>query len=65
MQCAHCVCLCVQSDPGEWRIVFYLAAAVYALGAVLFGLLASGERQPWANIPQGYQPYLDDPEKDQ
>ena len=27
-----------------------ITAAVYALGGVLYGLLASGERQPWSKI---------------
>ena len=57
--------LCVQSNAGQWQIIFYLAAGIYAVGAMVFGLLASGDRQLWAHIPQGYQPYLDDPEKDQ
>ncbi|XP_076438651.1 sialin-like [Babylonia areolata] len=53
-----------QTSTGEWQIIFYLAAAVYLLGALTFGLLASGDRQDWAHIPMGYQAYLDDPEKD-
>ncbi|KAL8592937.1 hypothetical protein ACOMHN_050764 [Nucella lapillus] len=53
-----------QSSTGEWQIVFYVAAAVYLLGALIYGLLASGDRQDWAHIPMGYQAYLDDPEKD-
>jgi hypothetical protein len=32
----------------EWRIVFFIAAAIYIVGAVAFGFLASGEVQPWA-----------------
>ena len=31
----------------EWRTVFLITAAVYALGALLYGLLASGEKQVW------------------
>ena len=34
----------------EWEWVFLITAAVYALGGVLYGLLASGERQPWSKI---------------
>lgn len=41
-------------DAGLWQIVFYLAAGIYLLGGLLFGLLASGERQRWAEVPTGY-----------
>ena len=34
----------------EWENVFLITAAVYALGGLLYGLLASGERQPWSKI---------------
>ncbi|KAK7105272.1 sialin-like [Littorina saxatilis] len=54
-----------QADPGQWQIIFYLAAGIYGVGAIVFGILASGDRQDWAHIPMGYQAYLDDPEKDQ
>ncbi|XP_049792910.1 vesicular glutamate transporter 1-like isoform X1 [Schistocerca nitens] len=32
----------------EWQSVFHIAAAVYLLGALFYGLFASGERQRWA-----------------
>ncbi|KAK6173305.1 hypothetical protein SNE40_016781 [Patella caerulea] len=48
----------------RWRIVFYLAASIYGLGGVIFGVFGSGDRQKWAEIPLGYQPHLDDPERD-
>lgn len=35
----------------EWQYVFLITAAVYLLGAICYGLLASGERQPWSRIP--------------
>jgi len=37
----------------EWRKVFLVTAAVYAVGALLYGLLASGEKQPWADGEEG------------
>ena len=33
----------------EWQVVFLITAAVYLIGAVLYGLLASGEKQDWAD----------------
>ena len=38
---------CHQS-ASEWQIVFYIASGVYLLGAVVYGLCASGEVQSWA-----------------
>ncbi|CAG9130769.1 unnamed protein product [Plutella xylostella] len=32
----------------RWQIVFYILAATYALGAVCFVTLGSGELQPWS-----------------
>ncbi|KAK3107471.1 hypothetical protein FSP39_015269 [Pinctada imbricata] len=43
-----------QTDRGQWRIVFYLAAAIYLVGAVIFGIFASGYKQKWAEVPTGY-----------
>ncbi|XP_017880754.1 vesicular glutamate transporter 2.2 [Ceratina calcarata] len=35
-------------SPWEWRVVFIISGAVYMIGAVIYGLYASGEKQPWA-----------------
>nr|KAG5708317.1 hypothetical protein BaRGS_034348 [Batillaria attramentaria] len=32
----------------EWRIVFYVAAAIYLFGAIFYVIFASGVLQPWA-----------------
>ncbi|XP_058795402.1 sialin-like [Phymastichus coffea] len=32
----------------EWRIVFLIASGFYIVGAIVYGLLASGEQQHWA-----------------
>lgn len=32
----------------EWRIVFYVAAAIYLIGAIFYVIFASGVLQPWA-----------------
>eukprot|EP00112_Aurelia_sp_Birch-Aquarium-sp1_P008847 Seg1986.2 transcript_id=Seg1986.2/GoldUCD/mRNA.D3Y31 product="Vesicular glutamate transporter 1" protein_id=Seg1986.2/GoldUCD/D3Y31 len=33
----------------EWRLVFYIGSATFAVGAIVYGLLASAEKQPWAD----------------
>lgn len=39
----------VQNESAsEWQIVFYIASGLYLLGAVVYGLCASGELQSWA-----------------
>ncbi|XP_046615491.1 sialin [Neodiprion virginianus] len=35
-------------SAAEWRIVFIIAATIYIAGAVIYGIFASGEVQPWA-----------------
>jgi ACS family sodium-dependent inorganic phosphate cotransporter len=40
-------------QTSEWQIVFYIASAIYLVGAVIYGVFASGERQSWAkDTPQ-------------
>ncbi|XP_076177673.1 major facilitator superfamily transporter 9 [Ptiloglossa arizonensis] len=39
-------------SPAEWRTVFIIAGTVYLLGAVIYGLYASGEKQSWAEDNQ-------------
>ncbi|XP_059172993.1 sialin-like [Physella acuta] len=51
-----------QDSSGEWQIVFYLAACIYGIGAFIYGILASGETQSWAQLPASYHSYVDDPE---
>lgn len=52
----------LQDSSRDWQIVFYLAAAIYAVGTVVYGLLAEAKTQDWAQIPMGYRSYMDDPE---
>ena len=33
----------------EWREVFIIAAEIYIFGAIAYLILASGEKQPWAD----------------
>ena len=35
----------VERTPEEWRTVFLITAGVYTIGALLYGILASGEKQ--------------------
>ena len=37
-----------RSSRSEWQMVFYLAAAIYAFGAIVFVVFGSGECQSWA-----------------
>ena len=37
-----------EDSSADWQIVFYLAACIYAVGAVMYGLMASGDVQGWA-----------------
>ncbi|KAG7199642.1 hypothetical protein KM043_014236 [Ampulex compressa] len=36
-------------SASEWRMVFIIAGSVYLVGAVIYGLCASGEQQSWAD----------------
>ena len=33
----------------EWREVFIISAEMYIFGAIVYLILASGQKQPWAN----------------
>ena len=33
----------------QWRTVFAIAAGVHVVGAALYSVMASGEKQPWAD----------------
>ena len=48
----------------QWQIIFYISASIYIVGAVLYVLLASGDRQAWADIPSGYAPHVDEDEEE-
>lgn len=32
----------------EWRIVFFIAAGVYAVGCIVYWIWCTSELQPWA-----------------
>uniref|UniRef100_A0A2C9LVA0 Major facilitator superfamily (MFS) profile domain-containing protein n=1 Tax=Biomphalaria glabrata TaxID=6526 RepID=A0A2C9LVA0_BIOGL len=36
----------------QWQVVFYIASAIYAFGAVFFIIFSSGEIQEWAKEKQ-------------
>ncbi|XP_034239075.1 vesicular glutamate transporter 1 [Thrips palmi] len=35
--------------PSQWRTVFMISSSIYLAGALIYGIFASGERQPWAD----------------
>ncbi|CAF1024515.1 unnamed protein product [Rotaria sp. Silwood1] len=37
-----------EKDPNNWRIVFFICAAIYIIGMIVFTFLGSAELQPWA-----------------
>ena len=37
-----------QQTQEQWQIVFYIAAVMYAVGAIFFNIFADGELQEWA-----------------
>ena len=56
----------VERTPEEWRTVFLITAGVYTIGALLYGILASGEKQVRAvcdslgsECGQIYSPYIE------
>lgn len=36
------------NSEDEWRLVFYIAVAIYILGTLVYWFWATGELQPWA-----------------
>ena len=40
----------LQPNRHNWMIVFYIAAAVYAAGTVVYSLIASGVEQEWNTL---------------
>jgi len=45
-----------RSSRSEWQRVFYLAAAIYAVGAGVFVIFGSGEHQSWAGDEDDKRP---------
>ena len=42
----------MQQSQAEWKIVFFIGAGVYFVGAVVFHFCAEGELQPWAYVDE-------------
>ena len=38
--------------------MFYIAAAIYFFGAIVYLILSSGEEQPWAEVCGDYEPHV-------
>ena len=47
-----------QQTQAQWQIVFYIAAVIYAIGAIFFVIFSDGEVQDWA------KPYMFEEEGD-
>ncbi|CAH2981081.1 unnamed protein product [Chilo suppressalis] len=45
-----------ESDPKFWKVVFFLAAAVYVLTNTIFIIFGTSERQPWNDPSDEYKP---------
>jgi len=43
-----------RSTRFEWQIIFFLAAGIYAVGAIVFVIFGSGEIQSWASVPDDH-----------
>ncbi|XP_052747726.1 putative inorganic phosphate cotransporter isoform X2 [Galleria mellonella] len=41
-----------ESDPSEWRKVFYVSAGVYILCNTIFVIFATSEKQPWNEVEE-------------
>lgn len=39
-----------ETMKSEWRIVFFISASIYLVGAVVYWIFCSGEAQPWAIV---------------
>lgn len=44
--------LMFQGTPEEWQKVFYVWAAIFVIGVILFAVFARGEIQDWAVEPE-------------
>jgi len=40
-----------RSTRFEWQIIFFLAAGIYAIGAIVFVIFGTGNFQSWAGMP--------------
>jgi len=49
-----------ESTVATWQKVFRLVAAIYGIGAVVFLLFGSGERQSWADVVPSSSPAKND-----
>jgi len=41
--------LCTQGTKQEWQTVFFIAAGMYAIGAIVFAVFVEGTVLPWAD----------------
>ena len=57
--------LFLQNTKEQWKVIFYITAAIYALGSITFILSGSGNEQRWnknnAKTEQNNQAYVEEP----
>lgn len=41
-----------QSDPVQWRYVFFISAGIYFIGNLLFIIFSKTDVQPWNDLQQ-------------
>ncbi|XP_060801007.1 vesicular glutamate transporter 1 isoform X2 [Amyelois transitella] len=41
----------IDKTAEQWRVVFFISSAIYLVGAVVYGVFASAEKQPWVVEP--------------
>ncbi|CAH2096647.1 unnamed protein product [Euphydryas editha] len=49
-----------ETDPGEWRKVFYISSAIYIVSNTFFVAVGSCEKQPWNDVSTTIEEEKDD-----
>ena len=52
-QCECTVTSILSQTVQEWETVFLIASMIHFCGVIFYAIFASGEKQPWADPPEG------------